>query len=161
MTKKQEREHLEKIIVKALELNISNCELLKEINKEKKEIIETLDKSIDQSNKAFEILKDITHLEILRAIYNDIVNKISTHLVMGGALVCSPKIQEWDKTESGFKEFEIANKEALKLAKQKAKEQQENALAIQKAKEQGKKVQMIFDPITNKVKPVIEEDIEA
>ena len=162
MTKKQERIYLEDAIIKALQLNISNCCLLKQLNKENKSAIETLDKSIEQSIKAMEIVNGrIEHLEILRAIYNDYVNRISSHLIMGGALVCSPKIQEWDKTEKGYNEFVIANREALKLAKQKAKEQQESQLAIQKAQEQGKKVQMLYDPVTKKVKPIIEENNNA
>lgn len=158
MTKKQERIYLEDAIVKALQLNISNCCFLKQVNKENKQIVETLDKSIEQSLKAFDLLKDIEHLEILRAIYNDYVNKIASHLLMGGALVCSPKIQEWDKSEIGFREFTIANKEALKIAKQKAKEQEENRLAIEKAKEEGKKISMVYDPQTKQLKPVIDNE---
>lgn len=158
MTKKLERELLIDTIKKALQLNINNCIFLKEMNKEHKEVLETLDKSIEQSLKAFDLLKDIEHLEILRAIYNDYVNKIASHLLMGGALVCSPKIQEWDKSEIGFREFTIANKEALKIAKQKAKEQEENRLAIEKAKEEGKKISMVYDPQTKQLKPVIDNE---
>lgn len=161
MTKRQERVYLEDTIIKALQLNIANCCFLKKINESKPEILKVLDKSIDNSVNAISLVKEIVHLEILRAIYNDYVNKISTHLVMGGSLVCSPKIQEWDKTESGFTEFTIANKEAIKLAKKKAKEQEESREAIRKAQEQGKKVQMLVDPITKQVKPVIENDIKA
>ena len=158
MTKKQERLYLINTICKALELNVENCNFLKQVNKENKQVLETLDKSIKQSLKAFDLLDNIEHLEILRAIYNDYVNKIASHLLMGGALVCSPKIQEWDKSEIGFREFTIANKEALKLAKQKAKEQEENRIAIEKAKEEGKKISMVYDPQTKQLKPVIDNE---
>lgn len=161
MTKKQEREFLIALIGDTLKLNINNCQLIKELDKNNVELQKTLDNSIEKSKNALEILDKIEHIEILRAIYNDYVNKISSHLVMGGALVSSPKIQEWDKSEKGFNEFKIANREALKLAKQKQKEQQESALAIKKAQEQGKKVQMVYDPTTRKLKPVIESDIKA
>ena len=163
MTKKQEREQLISVYKKALELNIVNCKFLCELFKKKGDLdtIKVLENAIEKSEKALVEIDKIEHLEILRAIYNDYVNKISSHLVMGGALVISPKIQEWDKTEKGYNEFVIANKEALKLAKQKAKEQQESQLAIQKAQEQGKKVQMLYDPVTKKVKPIIEENNNA
>lgn len=163
MSKKQEREQLINVYKKALELNIVNCEFLINTFKEKgdNDTVKVLESSIEKSEKALVEIDNIEHLEILRAIYNDYVNRISSHLVMGGALVISPKIQEWDKTESGYKEFVIANKEALKIAKQKAKEQQESQLAIKKAQEEGKKVQMLYDPITKKVKPIIEENNNA
>lgn len=158
MTKNEEREELIGLIYDTISLNIRNCLFLKQLNKNNVEMQKALDGSIEKSQKALKDIYNIDHLEILRAIYNDYVNKISLHLIMGGALVCSPKMQVWDKTESGFKEFTIANKEALKLAKQKAKEQEENRIAIEKAKEEGKKISMVYDPQTKQLKPVIDNE---
>ena len=157
MKKSVERELLLDLITKSLDLNIANCEFMKRAYRGNQQVLKVINKSIKNSEKALETLPKIKHIEILRAIYSDIIGQVSAKLMLSGTLVVSKKVYYWDKTENGFKEFMQLAEDNIKLQEQKIKEQQESAVAIEKAKEQGKKVQMIYDPATKKVKPVIQE----
>lgn len=157
MKKSIEREYLIDLIVKNLDLNIANCEFMKKAYRGNQQVLKVINKSIKNSEKALESVHKIKHIEILRAIYSDIIGQISAKLMLSGSLVVSKKVYYWDNTENGFKEFQELCENNIKEQEQKIKEQQESLQAVQKAKEQGKKVQMIYDPTTKKVKPVIEE----
>lgn len=161
MKKSIEREYLIDLIVKNLDLNIANCEFMKKAYRGNPQVLKVINKSIKNSEKALESVNKIKHIEILRAIYSDLIGQISAKLMLGGSLVVSKKVYYWDNTENGFKEFQELCENNIKEQEQKIKEQQESLQAIQKAKEQGKKVQMIYDPATKKVKPVIEESGDA
>ena len=158
MTKEQERTQLIECIKKALELNISNCHFMKNVYRGNKNIISTLNKSIKQSEKALNDISFIKHIEVLRALYGDIVGKISNSLMLGGTLIVAKKTNYFDKNEKGFKEFCEIQEENKKIYAQKIKEQQESREAIEKAKQEGKKVEYMVDPITKKLKPIIVEE---
>lgn len=156
MTKELERKYLLDLIKKALELNISNCEFMKKLYKDSKDNVKTFNLSIRQSKKALEKISHIKHIELLRSVYGDMVGKTSGYLMLGGTLIVSKKMEYFD-TEKGFKEFKEINEQAQKEQLEKLEEQKKNREAIQKAKEQGKKVEFMIDPITKKLKPVIME----
>ena len=158
MTNKKERVYLESIICDALELNIHNCEFMKQLYKGNPQVIKTFNKSIRQCRKALEIVPNIKHFEILRAVYGDIVGQISGQLMLGGTLVCSKQLKKWDKNKKGFKEFQELQEENKKIYQEKIKQQQAQRVAMEKAKEQGKKVEMFYDPQTKSVRPVIMEN---
>ena len=120
-------------------------------------MLKVINKSIKNSEKSLENIHKIKHIEILRAIYSDIIGQISAKLMLGGSLIVSKKVYYWDNTENGFKEFLELSENNIKEQEQKIKEQQESLQAIKKAKEEGKNVQMIYDPATKKVRPVIQE----
>ena len=156
MTQATERDYLIYIINVALNLNIENCKFMKRLYKDQK-ARKTFNKSIRQCEKARLLIKEIKHLEILRAIYGDIVGQISGQLMLGGTLICSKQLKKWDISEKGFKEFQDLQEENKKIYQEKIKRQQEQRIAIEKAKEQGKKVEMFYDPTTKSVKPVVVE----
>lgn len=152
-----ERQTLIDLIKKALELNISNCQFMKKLYKSDKNVVKTLNKSIRSSEKALNNVSLIKHIEVLRALYGDIIGKYSNELLLSGTLVMSKKTQYFDKTEKGFKEFVELTEQNKKMYQEKLKEQEESRKAIEKAKEQGKKVEYMVDPVTKKLKPIILE----
>ena len=77
--------------------------------------------------------------------------------MIGGTLITANTTLKYDRNEKSFNEFLKLQEENKKIYEQKLKEQQESQLAIQKAKEQGKKVEYMIDPITKKLKPIIME----
>ena len=153
---KNERKQLTNLIKMALELNIYNCKLLKKLYTDK-ENTKTFNLSIKQSKQALIKIDDIKHIEILRAIYGDVVGKVSGVLMLGGTMISSNAFDRFDKTEDGFKEFCDLQEQIKNDYIAKIKERQENAEAIRKAKELGKDVNFMFDPKDSKVKPVIVE----
>ena len=155
MNKDKEREQLIYIIKRALDLNIDNCNFCKKLYKDNKDITKVLNKSIKQSKKGIEKVSHIKHLEILRSIYGDMVGKVSSVLMLGGSILCSKKLDYYDKTENGFKEFTEIQEMSIKEQQEKAKQQQEYREMVKKAKENGDKVDFMLDPKDNKVKPIV------
>ena len=158
MEEKLERKHLIKIITKFLETNIENCNFMKKLYAKDEKTVKIINKSINQSKKSLELIHQIKHLEILRAIYGDCVGKLQAQFMVGGTLITSKTTQRFDKTEKGFEEFIRIQKENQELYMQKMKEKKENAELIAKAKEEGKKVEYVVDPVTKKTRPMIVEE---
>lgn len=158
MKEYKERQELINLITKALQLNIDNCLFMKQLYKGNKNNQKVFNKSILQTKKALVLVKEIKHIEILRAVYGDIVGRSSGILMLGGTEICSKQLKKWDNTEKGFKEFLELQEENQKIMAQKLKEKQESAEIMKKAKEQGKKVEMLYDPVAKKVKPVVVEE---
>lgn len=112
---------------------------------------------IKQSNKAIATIQGIKHYEILISLYNTFVNKKEVYFLSMVKTINNTKtIARWDKTEKGFKEFMKLEEDANQMARQEAKENKEKVDFIRKAKEQGKKVEMLFKD--GKLKPVIVEE---
>ena len=155
MNKEQERKQLIYIIKRALDLNIDNCNFCKKLYKGNKEVTKVLNKSIRQSKKGIEKVSHVKHLEILRSIYGDMVGKVSSVLMLGGSILCSKKLDYFDNTEKGFKEFTEIQEASIKEQQEKAKQQQEYREMVKKAKENGDKVDFMLDPKDNKVKPIV------
>lgn len=116
-----------------------------------------LKRFIKESKTAIEIIGGVKHYEILVSLYNTFLNGKETYF----ATLCKTinnkeTIKKWDRSEKGFKLFlELENQ-----AKAKSKEEYEKKLAeqemIKKAKEEGKKVEMVF--VDGKLKPRIVEE---
>ena len=158
MKEYKERQELTNLIIKALQLNIDNCLFMKQLYKSNKNTIKVFNKSILQSKKALVLIKEIKHIEILRAVYGDVIGQMSGVLMLGGSEICSKQLKIWDKTEKGLKEFLELQEQNQKIMAQKLKERQESAEIMKKAKEQGKKVEMLYDPVAKKVRPVVMEE---
>ena len=146
MTEKQEREKKIAIMTNILETNIKIMLYYREIasNKESKAIC---NKSIKESK-----------VEIIRSLFNHLVNGKEQYYVMSGSLCSYDKIIEWDTTEDGFKEFIKLEDEGVKKSQQEFEEKQKQAEMIKKAQEEGKTVEMIYDNEAKKVKPIIVEE---
>lgn len=155
-----ERNKLITLITSAIKLNISNCEFMKVLYKGNKEVILTLNKSIRDSNKALEKVNKIVHIEILRDVYGSMVGQMHGYLMLGGTLICSTQLERFDKTEKGFKKYKLIQEENKKATEQKIKQRNEYIESVKKAKEQGKKVEMMYDPTTKSMRPVIMESKE-
>ena len=153
-----ERENLIILIKESLKLNIDNCYFMRKLYKNSENAVKVFTKSIQQSKKAMLKVEKIKHIEILRAIYGDIIGQLSGQLMLGGTLICSKQLEKWDKNEKSFQEFLELQKENAKIYAEKIKEKQESMEIMKKAKEQGKKIEMMVDPITKKVKPVVVEN---
>lgn len=116
-----------------------------------------LKRFIKESKAAIDIISGVKHYEILVSLYNTFLNGKETYF----ATLCKTinnkeTIKKWDRSEKGFKLFlELENQ-----AKAKSKEEYEKKVAeqemIKKAKEEGKKVEMVY--IDGKLKPRIVEE---
>ena len=74
-----------------------------------------------------------------------------------GGIVISPKMKEFD-TDKGVEELVSLMKEAQEKQQAKLLEKQRQKEVIEKAKEQGKNVEMVWDKDTKTVKPMIVEE---
>ena len=155
------REQLINLIKQQLELNIANCKFMKRLYRGNKSTIKVLNKSIKESTKALVVVHQIKHIELLRAIYADIIGKYSAVLMLGGTYISSKALFHIDNDEKAFNEFMENQKIEQEQAIKKAKERQEYAQAVEKARQDGKRVEFVVDPATNKVKPVIVDEGNA
>lgn len=118
---------------------------------------EGLKRFIKMSNKAIEIISQVNHYEILVSLYNTFVNGKETYFATLCKTICLKNtITKWDRTEKGFKLFlELENQAKAKSQEEYNKriEQQE---MIKKAKEEGKKVEMVL--VDGKIQPRIVEE---
>ena len=150
-----QRKSITTIIRKVLETNIELMTYYKHLATDENSK-RVCSKSIRQTKKALEKLPHVKHLEILVSIYNTIISGKESVFVLGGTLICSKQFDRWDKTEKGFKEFLEIEKDNKEQQRQKAEEQEITREKIRLAKEQGKKVEMVYQD--GKVVPVIKEN---
>ncbi len=157
MNIKKEKEYIVKILTKILETNISIMYMYKETaNDEKSKSI--CNKSINQCRKGIKLLPKIEHIEILRSLMEKIVYGKEHYFATSGALCSFSKIITWDTTKKGFQEFTKLEEEERLLRQKDFEEQQKQKELIKKAQEQGKNVEMVYDPTTKKIKPVVLEE---
>lgn len=124
---------------------------------DKEEDKKGLKRFIKESKKAIEIINSVSHYEILVSLYNTFLNGKEVYF----ASLCKTinnkaTIVKWDRTEKGFKLFlELENQAKAKSQEEynKRLEQQE---MIKKAKEEGKKVEMVL--VDGKLQPRIVEE---
>ena len=121
-----------------------------------KEEIKGLKNLIKKSREAQKIVWKIDHYEILISLYNMYINKKETYFISLVGSITSKEMRRWDKTKVGFKEFLKAEKEAQDDYNKTLEEGHKNLDFIRKAKENGKKVEMIYKD--GKIKPVIVEE---
>lgn len=157
LTKKQEREHIIRMLTSILESNILIMEFYKDISIDKKSR-DICKKSIEQSKQGIKTLNEIRHMEILRSMFNKIIVGKETYFATVGSLCAYDRIKIWDTTETGFKEFVRLEEEERKLHEKELQEQQENKELIERAQREGKKVEMLYDQESKKIKPVIFEE---
>lgn len=150
-----QKSQLKYILVSMLEVDLQimkfQLTLAKDTNDKK-----GLKKFIQQIIKAQDVIYNIKHYEILVSLYNAFINGKETYFHTLCKVVNSKDTKRWDNTQKGFKEFlELENQ-----AKAKSKEEYERRLKqqemIKQAKEQGKKVEMVY--IDGKLQPRIVEE---
>lgn len=154
----KKREFLIKIITKLLETNIELMDYYHYIASDTKSK-RVCSKSIRQSKLAIEKIQHVKHIEILQSLYNTLVSGKENVFAVGGALICSKKFYYYDNTEQGFAEFMELENEAKEKQRAKFEEQKKTQEMIKKAKEDGKKVEMVYE--NGKIRPVIVEKDNA
>lgn len=123
----------------------------------KEEEIKGLKKYIKQCRKAQDIINSVVHYEILLDLYNTFFTGKETYFLSIMKMIThKDTIVKWDRTEKGFKLFQ----ELQAQARAKSKEDYENRLKqqelIKKAREEGKKVEMVL--VDGKLQPHIVEE---
>lgn len=159
LSKRKKREYLINIIKSQLKVSIevSNYHRCIAPNKKLKRMFS---KNIEQCENAIKRLDSIKHLDLIEYLYNAIIgddpNKVSYFLTCP-LLVNSEKIKEWD-TKEKHQDFVDFIEQQRKEQEEIEKTREENTLAVKKAKEMGKKVELVYNPKTKKVEPKIFEE---
>ena len=118
------------------------------------EHIKGIKKVIKDCDKAIEIINGIVHYEILVSLYNTFVNgKESYYVLLSSTLNSKRKVTYWDRTKKGFQEFIRLEEEAKAQSQKDYEEKLKQQEMLRKAKEEGKKIEMIFQD--GKLKPII------
>lgn len=154
----KQKELLKKTFVKMLETNIEIMKFQMTLT-DKEDDIKGLKKFVKQTEKAISIVQSVVHYEILVSLYNTFISQKETYfMTLCKTINNKETIVKWDRTEKGFKLFLQLENEA----KAKSKEEYEKKLAqqemIKKAKEEGKKIEMVY--VNGKLEPrVVEEPL--
>lgn len=112
---------------------------------------------IKKSKKAIRIVTDVKHYEILVDLYNSFVNGKETYfMLLAKTIDNKDTIAKWDKTEKGFKEFIKAREEAVAKSKEEYEQRIAQQEIIRKAREEGKKIEMVYK--NGKIVPVVVEE---
>lgn len=150
-----EKRYLVDILTKVLETNIELMKYLKSVASDTKSK-RVCTKSILNSRKAIETLPKIEHVEILKSLYNLLISGKENTFAVGGSVIISKQTKYWDQTEEGFKEFiELENENKKKYQEQMEKRQKYQE-TLKQAKEQGKKVDMVYN--NGELEPIIVEN---
>lgn len=151
-----QKEQLKKIFVSMLETNIAIMKLQITLT-EKQEEIKGLKKFINQSRKAITIINSVMHYEILISLYNTFVNGKETYFMTLCKTINNKKtIVRWDRTQKGFKEFIALEAEAKAKGKAEYEKKMKEKELIEKAKKEGKKIEMVY--ADGKLQPRIVEE---
>lgn len=149
-----QKEYLKQIFVEMLNTNIAIMRFQITMTS-KEEERKGLENIVTNTKKAIEIVKGIKHYEILVSLYNRYVNMKEVYFISLCGTILNEKTTYWD-TNKGFKEFIEEENKAIEEYNKQAKEKQEQIATIRKAKEEGKKVEMLFKG--GKIQPVIVEE---
>lgn len=153
-----QKQNLKKIFVSMLETNIAIMKLQITLTN-KEEEIKGLKRFIKESNKAIDIINSVSHYEILISLYNTFINGKETYFVTLCKTVNNKKtIVHWDRTKKGFQEFNKLEVEAKAKSKAEYKKKLKEKEMIEKAKQEGKKVEMVY--VDGKLQPrIVDEQI--
>lgn len=150
-----QKEQLKKVFIKLLETNeeIMNFQITLTDKIEEKKGLKKLAK---KTRHAIDVVRGIDHYELLISLYNMFINKKEPYFLSLCSTVCSKDLQKWDKTEKGFQEFLRLEQEAINDYNKKQEESRKQAEMIKNAREEGKKVEMVYK--NGKITPIIVED---
>lgn len=156
MKDSKKREYLLKILENYLQTCKSLMEYFKAVasTKEAKNICS---KSIRDLNKSLKVITLINHIEILEYLYATFIGNNAIAYSVSGKVVLSKKLSYYD-TNKGFKEFQEMLEEQKKENEEREKKRKESVEALKRAKEMGKKVEMVYDKDTKTTKPMIIEE---
>ena len=154
MTRETTTEKKISIIKNILKLHIEIVSMRKCALKDEKALA-ICNKAIRDSKKAIRNIDNIQHKDIVESLYNTLVTKNETWFYFFAPLINGKNVKRWDSTKIGYKEFLALEEEAKEIAKQKAKEQAERNKKLEEAKARGDNVEMMYNPNTKKIEPII------
>lgn len=156
MKDSKKREYLIKILTFYLETAKALLIYFKAVatTKEAKDICT---KSIRNANKSLKVITLINHVEILEYLYATFIGNNAIAYSVSGKVVLSKKLSYYD-TNKGFKEFQEMLEEQKKENEEREKKRKESVEALKRAKEMGKKVEMVYDKNNKTTKPMIIEE---
>lgn len=151
-----QKERLKVVFARLLESEIAILEFQLTLTNEP-EHIKCIKKIINTCNKAKRIVYGIVHYEILASLYNSFVSgKESFYVMLSSTITSKNKITYWDRTQKGFKEFIVLEEQAKAQTQKELDERMKQQEMLKKAKEDGKKIEMVFE--NGKLKPIIVEN---
>lgn len=149
------------IIIKIMETGIEIATMKKNLTQDSK-AKKSCDKAIREFRKAIRYLPSIKHEDIVDSLYNSLVARNELWFFYFAPTINHKNTRYWDSTENGYKEFLALEEEAKKIAKEKREEQMKKAKAIEEAKANGDKIEMVFNPETKKLEQrIVKEDNNA
>lgn len=151
-----DRQLQEKAIINLLNTAISITEFHKKKALNEKNI-GICNRHIRACKKALRILPTIKHDEIINSLFKTLTANAMQLFILAPNIVNSKDIKRWDTTKKGFEEFNFLEEEARKINEEKEKQRLADLEAIKKAKEEGKKVEMVLKD--GKLRPVVAEEI--
>lgn len=147
---------LKRLICSLIDTNINVMDFQLTLT-DKEEEIKGLKHFIKESKKAKEIINSVVHYEILVSLYNSFLNgKESYFLSLVRTVNRKDTIVKWDRTKKGFKDFQQKEIEARAKSEQEIKDKKAMQETFRKAKEEGKKIEMVY--VDGKLQPTIVED---
>ena len=156
LSEKRKRDYLISIIQKYLETSKALMEYYHAVaNTRKAKLVCT--KSIKGIDQAITHLRQIKHIEVLDYLYSSFIGNNVIAYSISGKLVLAPKLAEYD-TDQGVEELRKIMEEQKQKDLEREKKRQETIEAVNKAKAEGKKVEMVWDKDTKTTKPVIVEE---
>lgn len=150
---KKKRQYLIKIIKSYLNTSIELMSYYKAVADTRKAKL-VCNKSIKSMEQALVKVDQIKHIEILEYIYSSFVGNNVIAYSVSGAVVLSSKLDEYDQDEH-IEEFKEMLEQDRKDREEKEKARRETLEAVRKAKEQGKKIGMVYDKDTKTTRPMI------
>lgn len=145
---------LKEIVIKLIESNISIIKFQRELDKDKTHH-KTYEKLIRHSLNAINQVKNCEHIEILASIYNTFVSGKEQYFIIVSESIYK-NLKRWDTTKKGFEEFTKLDNEAREKFAVESEERQKQLEAVKKARENGQKVEFVFQ--NGKVVPIVVEE---
>ena len=153
LTEKKKREYLIAIIGAYLDTSYNLLAYYKAVADTRKAKL-TCNKSMKKIEQAKVHLQQIKHIEVLDYLYGTFIGNNAIAYSISGSMVLAPKLAELD-TDDGVEELKKEMKERVEKQLEQEKKRKETLEAVNKAKAEGKKVEMVWDKDTKTVKPVI------
>lgn len=151
-----QKERLKTLFRSLIDTNIAIMRFQLTLTSDKNDI-KGLKKFIKDSEKALEIVTNITHYEILVSLYNTFISGKETYFATLVKTINNKNtIVKWDRTQKGFKLFQELENQAKAKSQEEYTKRLEQQEMIKKAKEQGKKVEMVY--VDGKLQPRIVEE---
>ena len=154
ISEKNKREYLKNIIKAYLHTNIEIMSYLK-ANAPDTKSKRVCTKVIKDSEHAIAHLDTIKRIEILDYLYAILIGNSVIAYSVSPKLILSKKLEKIDNDENEYKLFLDELEEQRIYNEKKDKERLESQQAIENAKKQGKKVQMVWNKEEKRLVPVI------